>query len=151
VIVRAAAVLVALLASTDAAFAQAGAPAPLDVACPDGSGIVVRFDGADRAGVETRLRLPLDTTIVFDVRERRWTRTRYAAALALAVGSGGDGTAGANRRVGPWRACAGVGVSMRDPTLAIRGASGRVRLRLDPSPRARAAPPRTESTRRPRR
>jgi hypothetical protein len=163
-------VMVSTLALTVAAadaFGQAPTDSLLAVACPPGSGLVVRtdvgapaMDSARAGSMQTPTRpatpdraLPVDTTFTFDIAERTWTRSYFAASLALGLGEEAGTTAATSR--GPWRACVGAAVLMLRPTITLRGVSGRVRLRADAgaltSAGRRTTQPRTDSTASPRR
>jgi hypothetical protein len=59
----------------------------------------------------------LDTTIVFNVAQKSWTRTNLAAAISVGL---------ADESRGRYSICAGVTALMPSATLTIRGARGRV-------------------------
>lgn len=61
-----------------------------------------------------------DTLLVFDIAERKWTRTNFAARVDV-------GWASEDRR--RFNVCAGVSIEMPEATLVIRGARGRVHFR----------------------
>jgi hypothetical protein len=62
-------------------------------------------------------RQSIDTTIVFNIAQRNWTRTNLAAAI----------TAGfADQSRGGYAICAGVSALIPSATLTIKGARGRV-------------------------
>jgi hypothetical protein len=101
--------------------------APLDrsassreTSCPGGNGIHISLtsDGSD-AGASRIIdqARPMDTTIVFNIAERSWTRTNLAAAIGVGL---------ADEARGGYMICAGVTALMPSATLTVRGARGRV-------------------------
>ena len=88
--------------------------------CPGGNGIQISLTSGDSAaGVDKIINLSqaIDTTIVFNIAERSWTRTNLAAAISV-------GLADAAR--GGYKICAGVTALMPSATLTIHGARGRL-------------------------
>jgi hypothetical protein len=89
-------------------------------ACPGGNGIRISLTSGDSAAAVSRIidqSRPLDTTIVFDIAERSWTRTNLAAAISVGL---------ADEARGGYMICAGVTALMPSATLTVRGARGRV-------------------------
>ena len=82
-------------------------------------------------------RTTIDTTIAFDIDDKQWTRPQLVAEVAAGVSGGASAGAfprpGTGAR-GPWHACVGVLVGMRQPTLVLRGVRGQVHLEVDLSP-----------------
>jgi hypothetical protein len=58
--------------------------------------------------------------LTFDIAERKWARTNFAAMIDV-------GWASDDRR--RFNVCAGVSIEMPDATLVVRGARGRVHFR----------------------
>jgi hypothetical protein len=92
--------------------------------CPGGNGIHISATSGtlttDRAsGVNTVIGLnqSVDTTLVFDISRKTWTRTNIAAAISLGL---------ADESRGRYAICAGVTALMPSATLTISGARGRV-------------------------
>jgi hypothetical protein len=142
------AVVVMLLAISPAASAQE---------CPVVNGFIATIStgdssrGARARGVDTLLRLDartaIDTVWRFNITERRWTRPNVIGSVGAGWTSerGLTGTTTApDRRA--WSACASAAVSMRDPTLVLRGARGFVRLRADLTSLKRAGRARADSS-----
>jgi len=110
--------------------------------CPGGNGIHISAtsgtlsdsaSGVNRVINQTQ---SVDTTLVFNISLRTWTRTNFAAAITLGL---------ADEPRGRYSICAGVTAMMPSATLTIRGARGRVHfsaslkdlmnsLRLGPGP-----------------
>jgi len=59
----------------------------------------------------------VDTTLVFDISQRAWTRTDIAAMITVAIADESRGT---------YAVCAGVSALLPSATLTISGARGRV-------------------------
>jgi hypothetical protein len=59
----------------------------------------------------------VDTTLVFDISQKSWTRTNLAAAITAGL---------ADQSRGGYAICAGVTALMPTATLTIKGARGRV-------------------------
>lgn len=91
--------------------------------CPGGNGIHITATSGtvtdSSSGVNTIIGLnqSVDTTLVFDISRKTWTRTNIAAAISL-------GLADASR--GRYAICAGVTALMTSATLTISGARGHV-------------------------
>lgn len=91
--------------------------------CPGGNGIHINTTSGtvtdSSSGVNTVIGLnqSVDTTLVFDVSRKTWTRTNFAAALSLGL---------ADESRGRYAICAGVTALMPTATLMISGARGRV-------------------------
>ncbi len=91
--------------------------------CPGGNGIRISATSgtlsANGSGVDTVLTLSesVDTTIVFDISRKNWTRTNFAAAISVGL---------ADESRGRYSICAGLTALMPSATLTIRGARGRV-------------------------
>jgi hypothetical protein len=99
--------------------------------CPGGNGIRISVNtgtandssshsGSDSSSLLNAVvneRRSIDTTIVFNIAQRNWTRTNLAAAITA-------GLADQNR--GGYAICAGVSALIPSATLTIKGARGRV-------------------------
>jgi hypothetical protein len=100
--------------------------------CPGGNGIHISLNSgtsADSSGQSSRPsansgintvideRHSVDTTLVFNVAQKTWTRTNLAAALTAGL---------ADQSRGGYAICAGVTALMPSATLSIKGARGRV-------------------------
>lgn len=93
---------------------------PRERACPGGNGIRISLTSGDSAVGISRIidqMRPMDTTIVFNIAERSWTRTNLAAAISVGL---------ADEARGGYMICAGVTALMPSATLTVRGARGRV-------------------------
>jgi hypothetical protein len=123
---------IALLDGVAGAQVAARPAAPISVAesanrisagCPGGNGIhISATSGAlsdSSSGVNTVIGLnqSVDTTLVFDISRKTWTRTNVAAAISLGL---------ADESRGRYAICAGVTALMPSATLTISGARGRV-------------------------
>ncbi|HLA13792.1 MAG TPA: hypothetical protein VJZ25_02100 [Gemmatimonadaceae bacterium] len=98
----------------------ASAPSGTDRSCPGGNGIRISLTSGDSAvDLDPILDLSraVDTTIVFNIASRSWTRTNLAAAISVGL---------ADEARGGYRICAGVTALMQSATLTIRGARGRL-------------------------
>lgn len=96
---------------------------PRESACPGGNGIHISLTSGDSAVDVSRIidqSRPMDTTIVFNIAERSWTRTNLAAAISVGL---------ADEARGGYMICAGVTALMPSATLTVRGARGRVHFR----------------------
>jgi len=107
------------------------APAPTGTAtttaaragCPGGNGIHISATSGTltetSSGVNTVIGLnqSVDTTLVFNVSRKTWTRTNVSAAISLGL---------ADEAKGRYSICAGVTALMPSATLTISGAHGRV-------------------------
>jgi hypothetical protein len=91
--------------------------------CPGGNGIHISTTSGtvsdSSSGVNTVIGLnqSVDTTLVFDISRKTWTRTNFAAAISLGL---------ADESHGRYAICAGVTALMPTATLTISGARGRV-------------------------
>ena len=88
--------------------------------CPGGNGIRISLtsgDSAVRVDSIISLSQSIDTTIVFNIAERSWTRTNLAAAISVGL---------ADEARGGYRICAGITALMPSATLTVRGARGRL-------------------------
>jgi hypothetical protein len=91
--------------------------------CPGGNGIHITTTSGtvsdSSSGVNTVIGLDqtVDTTLVFDISRKTWTRTNFAAALSLGL---------ADESRGRYAICAGVTALMPTASLTISGARGRV-------------------------
>ncbi|MFN2638347.1 MAG: hypothetical protein ABR585_15170, partial [Gemmatimonadaceae bacterium] len=107
--------------------------------CPGGNGIrisvssgtggdsssILKTDTSSRLKMDTTSilnavvdqRRSIDTTIVFDVAQKNWTRTNLAAAISAGL---------SDQARGGYMVCAGVSALIPSATLTIRGAKGRV-------------------------
>lgn len=88
--------------------------------CPGGNGIRISLTSGDSAtGVDSIINLSqaIDTTIVFNIAERSWTRTNLAAAISVGL---------ADEARGGYKICAGITALMPSATLTVRGARGRL-------------------------
>ena len=110
--------------------------------CPGGNGIHISATGGtltdSSAGVNRVIGIgqSVDTTLVFDISSKTWTRTNLAAAISVGL---------ADESRGRYAVCAGVSAILPSVTLSLRGARGRVHfvaslkdfndaLRLGPGP-----------------
>jgi hypothetical protein len=93
------------------------------IGCPGGNGIHISVNsgtvtdsssGINTVVDETR---SVDTTIVFNISQKSWTRTNLAAAITAGL---------ADQSHGGYAICAGVTALMPTATLTIKGARGRV-------------------------
>jgi hypothetical protein len=91
--------------------------------CPGGNGIHISATSGtltdSSSGVNTVIGLgqSVDTTLVFDISRKTWTRTNFAAAISIGI---------ADESRGRYAICAGVTALMPSATLTISGARGRV-------------------------
>ncbi|MFL5481693.1 MAG: hypothetical protein ACJ8AK_05845 [Gemmatimonadaceae bacterium] len=91
--------------------------------CPGGNGIHISTTGGtgtdSSSGTNQFIGLgqSVDTTWVFNIQQRTWTRTNLAAALSVGL---------ADETRGRYAICAGVTAIMPSATLTLRGARGRV-------------------------
>jgi hypothetical protein len=91
--------------------------------CPGGNGIHIAVNSGtstdSASGINTVIdeRRSIDTTIVFNVTRKTWTRTNLAAAITAGL---------ADQTRGGYAICAGVTAMMPSATLTINGARGRV-------------------------
>jgi hypothetical protein len=99
-------------------------PSRITAGCPGGNGIHISatsgaLTDSASSGVNTVITLDqsIDTTLVFDISRKSWTRTNVAAAISLGL---------ADESRGRYAICAGVTALMPSATLTISGARGRV-------------------------
>jgi len=91
--------------------------------CPGGNGIHISATagtGTDSASGTNQfigLGQSVDTTWVFNISQRTWTRTNLAAAISVGL---------ADETRGRYAICAGVTALMPSATLTLQGARGRV-------------------------
>jgi hypothetical protein len=91
--------------------------------CPGGNGIHISATSGtltdSSSGVNTVIGLnqSVDTTLVFNISRKTWTRTNVAAAISVGL---------ADEARGRYAICAGVTALMPSATLTISGARGRV-------------------------
>jgi hypothetical protein len=91
--------------------------------CPAGNGIHISATGGtvrdSASGTNQFIGLgqSIDTTWVFNISQRTWTRTNLAAAISVGL---------ADEVRGRYAICAGVTALMPSATLTLQGARGRV-------------------------
>jgi hypothetical protein len=91
--------------------------------CPGGNGIHISATGGtlgdSASGTNTVIGLSqsVDTTLVFDMSRKTWTRSNIAAAISVGI---------ADESRGRYAICAGVAALIPNATLTITGARGRV-------------------------
>lgn len=102
---------------------------------PGASG--ARRDSSNRAGHFQVGGTTLDTTFTFDVAERSWSRASLTAYVAGGVSGRTRNAASAGDPRAGWHACAGVTLSMQQPTLVLRGVRGQLHLKVDLTPLTR--------------
>jgi hypothetical protein len=91
--------------------------------CPGGNGVHISVnsgtptDSSSGVNIVVDERRSIDTTIVFNVAQKSWTRTNLAAAITAGL---------ADQSRGGYAICAGVTALMPSATLSINGARGRV-------------------------
>jgi len=91
--------------------------------CPGGNGIHISATGGtgsdSASGVNQFIGLgqAIDTTWVFNISQRTWTRTNLAAAISVGL---------ADETRGRYAICAGVTALIPNATLTLQGARGRV-------------------------
>src|SRR5437868_9895036 len=91
--------------------------------CPGGNGIHISATGGagsdSASGVNQFIGLgqAVDTTWVFNISQRTWTRTNLAAAISVGL---------ADETRGRYAICAGVTALIPNATLTLQGAHGRV-------------------------
>ncbi|HKR07768.1 MAG TPA: hypothetical protein VJS39_01145 [Gemmatimonadaceae bacterium] len=91
--------------------------------CPGGNGIHISATGGtvtdSASGTNQFIGLgeSVDTTLVFNISQRTWTRTNLAAAISIGI---------ADEVHGHYAICAGVAALMPSATLTLQGARGRV-------------------------
>ena len=91
--------------------------------CPGGNGIHISATGGtltdSSSGVNKVIPIgqSIDTTLVFDISRKTWTRTNLAAAISVGL---------ADESRGRYAVCAGVSALLPNVTLTLQGARGRV-------------------------
>ena len=91
--------------------------------CPGGNGIHISATGGtltdSSAGVNRVIPIgqSVDTTLVFDITRKTWTRTNLAAAISVGL---------ADESRGRYAVCAGVSALLPNVNLTLQGAHGRV-------------------------
>ena len=91
--------------------------------CPGGNGIHISATGGtltdSSAGVNRVISIgqSIDTTLVFDIARKTWTRTNLAAAISVGL---------ADESRGRYAVCAGVSALLPNVNLTLQGAHGRV-------------------------
>jgi hypothetical protein len=101
----------------------AAASSSTTAGCPGGNGIHISSTSGtlsdSSSGVNTVIGLnqSVDTTLVFNISRKTWTRTNVAAAISIGL---------ADEPRGRYAICAGVTALMPSATLTISGARGRV-------------------------
>jgi len=104
-------------------LSTAAARSSASAGCPGGNGIHISSTSGtltdSSSGVNTVIGLnqSIDTTLVFDISRKTWTRTNVAAAISIGL---------ADESRGRYAICAGVTALMPSATLTISGARGRV-------------------------
>jgi hypothetical protein len=106
-----------------ASIVSAGTAASQTMGCPGGNGIHISVNAGtvtdSSSGINTVIdeTRSVDTTIVFNISQKSWTRTNLAAAITAGL---------ADQSHGGYAICAGVTALMPTATLTIKGARGRV-------------------------
>jgi len=91
--------------------------------CPGGNGIHISATGGtltdSASGVNRVVGIgqSVDTTLVFDISRKTWTRTNLAAAITVGL---------ADESRGRYAVCAGVSALLPSVNLTVQGARGRV-------------------------
>jgi len=91
--------------------------------CPGGNGIHITTTGGtltdSASGVNRVIGIgqSVDTTFVFDISSKTWTRTNLAAAISVGL---------ADESRGRYAVCAGVSALLPNVTLTLQGVRGRV-------------------------
>jgi hypothetical protein len=91
--------------------------------CPGGNGIHISATGGtltdSSAGVNRLIPIgqSIDTTLVFDITRKTWTRTNLAAAISVGL---------ADESRGRYAVCAGISALLPTVNLTLQGAHGRV-------------------------
>jgi len=91
--------------------------------CPGGNGIHISATSGtltdSSAGVNRVIPIgqSVDTTLVFDIARKTWTRTNLAAAISVGL---------ADESRGRYAVCAGVSALLPNVNLTLQGAHGRV-------------------------
>jgi len=103
--------------------ATAAASTSATAGCPGGNGVHISATSGtlsdSSSGVNTVVGLnqSIDTTLVFNISRKTWTRTNVAAAISVGL---------ADESRGRYAICAGVTALMPSATLTVSGAHGRV-------------------------
>jgi hypothetical protein len=103
--------------------APSGTTSGTTAGCPGGNGIHISAtsgtltDSSSGANTVIGLDQSVDTTLVFNISRKTWTRTNVAAAISVGL---------ADESRGRYAICAGVTALMPSATLTISGARGRV-------------------------
>ena len=104
------------------ALPDSSAPRPVG-GCPGGNGIHISTttgtpsDSASGLNVIISPSQSVDTTLVFNISHKTWTRTNLASSISVGV---------ADESRGSYSVCAGVTALISNATLTIRNARGRV-------------------------
>ena len=104
------------------AVTDSSAPRPVG-GCPGGNGIHISTttgtpsDSASGLNVIISPSQSVDTTLVFNISQKTWTRTNLASSISVGV---------ADESRGSYSVCAGVTALISNATLTIRNARGRV-------------------------
>jgi hypothetical protein len=91
--------------------------------CPGGNGIHISTTGGtltdSSSGVNKvfAIEQSVDTTLVFDISSKTWTRTNLAAAISVGL---------ADESRGRYAVCAGVSALLPSVSLTLQGVHGRV-------------------------
>jgi hypothetical protein len=83
----------------------------------DSAGVRARADSASGLNQFIGLGQSIDTTWVFNISQRTWTRTNLAAAISVGL---------ADESRGRYAICAGVSALIPNASLTLQGARGRV-------------------------
>jgi hypothetical protein len=120
-------ILSARLTAQSTAAATPSAPSDASngtmAGCPGGNGIHITATGGtltdSSTGVNTVIQIgqSIDTTLVFDITRKTWTRTNLAAAISVGL---------ADESRGRYAVCAGVSALLPNVSLTLQGARGRV-------------------------
>jgi hypothetical protein len=96
--------------------------------CPGGNGIRISAtsgtltDSSSGPNTVIGLGRALDTTLVFEISRKSWTRTNISAAISAGIG---------DESRGRYAVCAGVNAFLPTATLTITGARGTVHFAAD--------------------
>jgi hypothetical protein len=102
---------------------QSDSAAGNNAGCPNGNGIQISATAGTGTGSSSAsntvigIGQSVDTTLVFDISRKTWTRTNIAAAITVGL---------ADQSRGTYSVCAGVSALLPNATLSINGARGRV-------------------------
>ena len=117
-----AAVCQAQTPTNQSALTDSSAPRPIG-GCPGGNGIRIATTtgtASDSASGMNTIISPsqsVDTTLVFNISQKTWTRTNLASSITAGL---------ADESRGSYSICAGVTALLSSATLTIRNARGRV-------------------------